>query len=652
LQDLRNRGVIVKTVVYDLLPVLLPDVFEDGAKSMHQAWLETTAKFDGVLCISKSVADEYQAWLQEQNQPVRKRFSIDWFHLGADIESSIASTGLPKNAQSIIKQIQSNPSFLMVGTIEPRKGHAQTLEAFEFLWQQGVDINLVLVGKQGWLVDELVAKLRAHTELNKRLFWLEGISDELLEQIYSVSTCLIAASYGEGFGLPLIEAAQKKKPIIACDIPVFKEVAGEHAYYFEDNKDPQVISQVVTDWLHLYKNNQHPKSDDMPWLSWKESAQMLLNKFLFTKKYKSIKNYEHAVFAINEPFFINLYAYFSKIENVVFIVPNTKSLSVQVKAFIAANKLEVLSVDEVIGLKKKININKLWVHSFGLVDVSKKIIASFNVSICFYTDYLKNAFFIDHFDNSFEEILFFGFIWNSALLQGNHKIRLCSFQSILHVYENLSAFYSHDLAVNIDLSHDYYFLRYWGKGNYKFKEDFDYAKAVQEYIKYHPRNCDVAVIKGDARISKDSVKSLWHVLHVSGKKFLNISELVKTERGEEYVNSLPAEVLISSPITGMVHAFDSTFSIYLALLGTEKICFPSLEYLESVFADKTAINTVVVYSGLYKTVIDEILTDLNKYRMDGSFIIEACANSNNRFKVSKRFDVINDVMKLSDIYML
>lgn len=47
----------------------------------------------------------------------------------------------------------------MVSTVEPRKGHAQTLSAFESLWEQGQDINLVIVGKRGWLVDELVARL-------------------------------------------------------------------------------------------------------------------------------------------------------------------------------------------------------------------------------------------------------------------------------------------------------------------------------------------------------------------------------------------------------------------------------------------------------------------------------------------------------------
>ena len=49
-------------------------------------------------------------------------------------------------------------------------------------------------------------------------FRLQGISDEYLEQVYAASTCLIAASINEGFGLPLIEAARHGIPIVARDI--------------------------------------------------------------------------------------------------------------------------------------------------------------------------------------------------------------------------------------------------------------------------------------------------------------------------------------------------------------------------------------------------------------------------------------------------
>ncbi len=97
----------------------------------------------------------------------------------------------------------------MVGTIEPRKGHAMVLSAFETLWAEGHDVNLVIVGRKGWLVDALCSRLAGHARLGRRLFWFESASDEYLDAIYANSSCLMAASEGEGFGLPLIEAAQR-----------------------------------------------------------------------------------------------------------------------------------------------------------------------------------------------------------------------------------------------------------------------------------------------------------------------------------------------------------------------------------------------------------------------------------------------------------
>ena len=119
-----------------------------------------------------------------------------------------------------------------------------------------------------------------HKELGQRLFWLEGISDEYLEKIYDACTCLIMASEGESFGLPLIEAAQHKLPIIARDIPVFREVAGKHAFYFKNSNEPEVLAGAIKEWMKLYEQNKHPKSDTMPWLTWKESTKNLVDILL------------------------------------------------------------------------------------------------------------------------------------------------------------------------------------------------------------------------------------------------------------------------------------------------------------------------------------------------------------------------------------
>lgn len=269
-----RSGIEVFFVIYDLLPVLLPHFFPDGAQMPHQRWLETISHFDGAVCISRAVADALATW-QRVHCPQRLRpFKIDWFHLGADLENSVPTRGLPDDANQALRELARRPTFLTVGTVEPRKGQVQVVETFELRWKDGVDANLVIIGKQGWLAESLAERLRKHPELNKRLFWLEGISDEYLEKIYATATCLIAASEGEGFGLPLIEAAQHKLPIIARDIPVFREVAGDHAFYF-NGLEPQHLSETINNWLVLDAKGKAPQSTNMPWLTWKQSAERL-----------------------------------------------------------------------------------------------------------------------------------------------------------------------------------------------------------------------------------------------------------------------------------------------------------------------------------------------------------------------------------------
>ena len=289
LESLRNAGVRIFFVVYDLLPILIPEVFPPGTDDLHENWLKSISRVsDGVVCISRSVANEVAEWLKTSDQRRLRPLMIDWFHIGADIENSMPTQGLPDDSSLVLKLLSARPSFLMVGTIEPRKGYLQTIAAFEQLWDRGVDANLVIVGKEGWkdfpeelrrTIPEIVSRLRHHPELGRRLFWLEGISDEYLEKIYTASTCLIAASEGEGFGLPLIEAAQHKLPIIARDIPVFQEVAGDQAFYFS-GKEPADLADAIERWLELYQSGMHPRSDGMAWLRWETSAERLLDIIL------------------------------------------------------------------------------------------------------------------------------------------------------------------------------------------------------------------------------------------------------------------------------------------------------------------------------------------------------------------------------------
>lgn len=278
-QKLRRYGVNVHFVVYDMLPILLPHAFPAGTAEQFEEWLNVVTASDGAVCISRAVGEELSEWI-EANQRARLRpYVINWFHLGADIEASKPTGGISSDAEKILREIRGRTSYLMVGTVEPRKGHAQALAAFEALWSAGEEVNLVIVGKLGWKMDALAKRLRAHSQLGKRLFWLEGISDEYLEEIYASSSCLLAASEGEGFGLPLVEAAQHGLPIVARDIPVFREVAGQHAHYF-NGIEPAALAEALKEWLALFEAGNHPKPQGMAWFTWKQSSQQLLSRII------------------------------------------------------------------------------------------------------------------------------------------------------------------------------------------------------------------------------------------------------------------------------------------------------------------------------------------------------------------------------------
>jgi len=88
------------------------------------------------------------------------------------------------------------------------------------------------------------------------------------------------ASIREGFGLPIIEAARHKLPIIARDIPIFREIAGDSAYYFPNDKSPEALANTIENWLNLYKENKHPKPDGIIYITWKENVKRLLEVIL------------------------------------------------------------------------------------------------------------------------------------------------------------------------------------------------------------------------------------------------------------------------------------------------------------------------------------------------------------------------------------
>lgn len=276
LSAMAGSGVHIAFVIYDLLPVRLPQHFENNVCEAFATWLQSISRHEQLVCISRTVANELRAYLDDHPPANGLMPEINWFHLGADLESATTKVQVPDNDVKVLQSLLlSRPSFLMVGTIEPRKGHTLVLDAFDQFWAEGGDATLVIVGKQGWKVDPLCARVRKHRENGKRLFWLNEASDAQLQRLYKDCSCLIAASEGEGFGFPLIEAAQYDLPILARDIPVFREVAGECAAYF-DGSSPDNLRHALEDWLLEYKAGNVQRSGELGFLTWRESAGALL----------------------------------------------------------------------------------------------------------------------------------------------------------------------------------------------------------------------------------------------------------------------------------------------------------------------------------------------------------------------------------------
>ena len=288
----KKQGVKLYFVLYDLLPLLYPHFFKKEIVMYFKDWLkQITQQGDGIICISRTVADELRDALK--NIPHSNTLKIGWFHLGADFQEgnkncclknvatrkkAASRAWMPASESNNFYSLPENPgkNILMVSTIEPRKGYDLAFSAFEELWKQNEPVNLIIVGKPGWNVETLIQKLEQHPEKDKRFFWFQSLNDEALTACYEQADGLIMASVCEGFGLAIIEAAHYQLPILARDISIFHEIAGEYATYFSKTASPETLARDIKDWLVAIDNHTATLSEKINYLTWAESAKQLL----------------------------------------------------------------------------------------------------------------------------------------------------------------------------------------------------------------------------------------------------------------------------------------------------------------------------------------------------------------------------------------
>lgn len=274
--DWKRRGAKVVFTVHDILPITHTEWWPIGVPEGHAQWLRAILSVSNhVLSVSKTTQNEVLRWSREEGIET-KQIKFDWFHLGADFDrldtfdgDDKAESGLEKGVSSALRD---KKVFLHVSTLEPRKGYADALDAFDRLWEEDKSIALIFVGKEGWHSESLVKRLLEHPLLGENLIWLKGISDKALKEVYERSDCLINPSYGEGFGLSLIEAAHNGLPIIARDIPIFREVLGDYGLFFTNDAGSS-LEITVNNWLMRYGNdNRQLESAKISINSWNDAA--------------------------------------------------------------------------------------------------------------------------------------------------------------------------------------------------------------------------------------------------------------------------------------------------------------------------------------------------------------------------------------------
>jgi glycosyltransferase involved in cell wall biosynthesis len=130
------------------------------------------------------------------------------------------------------------PYLLAVGTLEPRKNIPTLLHAFRILRAAHPDLQLVLVGRQGWAGALPLEELAPWVRLTG------AVPDAELLELYAGAACFVLPSLYEGFGLSLCEAMAAGAPAVASDIGALREVGGDTVLYASPHSSAEFAARI------------------------------------------------------------------------------------------------------------------------------------------------------------------------------------------------------------------------------------------------------------------------------------------------------------------------------------------------------------------------------------------------------------------------
>jgi len=218
---LRRLGAAPVFLVHDLIPISHPEYCRPGELERHQRRMDAALRISrGLIANSRETLRDLQAYADRQDLAMPPAIAA---HLAPPVLPSPGSNPLGR------------PYFVMLGTIEPRKNHWMVLQVWRHLIEKhgSAAPQLVIVGQRGWECENVVDLLERAAHVREHVIELPRCSDAQLVTYLHHAQALLFPSFAEGYGLPLVEALSAGTPVIASDLPVFKEIADDIPDYLD-----------------------------------------------------------------------------------------------------------------------------------------------------------------------------------------------------------------------------------------------------------------------------------------------------------------------------------------------------------------------------------------------------------------------------------
>jgi glycosyltransferase involved in cell wall biosynthesis len=212
LSSLRQEsGLRVVSVIYDLIPVKFPEFLGVAGDYFYNYLLHVIDNCAKVFCISKCTQADFNEFVMASG---RASIPTEVIYLGANLPARPDPAEI--EPPGIRERLRGGRFALTVGTFEIRKNYRLLIDLWEqLLADPDFELDLVIVGMPGWRVDDVVARLEALPDFGSRVLWFRQLSDSGLSWLYEQCHVVLFPSLYEGWGLPVVEALQHGRPVIA-----------------------------------------------------------------------------------------------------------------------------------------------------------------------------------------------------------------------------------------------------------------------------------------------------------------------------------------------------------------------------------------------------------------------------------------------------